>query len=107
MTRGCQEAAGEIPLMTRSCGRDLTSKVDQDLRDPLDLLEHLPLNQNLSVLLFCKDLCPAAPSAFGLSNVCLYRGPGWPPTAVSAVLITTYTALVPSESFLTVSIKYT
>ena len=54
-----------------------------------------------------KDLCPAAPSAFGLSNVCLYRGPGWPPTAVSAVLITTYTALVPSESFLTVSTRKT
>ena len=32
--------------------RDLTSKADQDLKDPLDLLEHLPQNQNLSVLLF-------------------------------------------------------
>ena len=31
--------------------RDLT-KVDQDSRDPLDLLEHLPRNQNLSVLLY-------------------------------------------------------
>ena len=32
--------------------RDLISKADQDSRDPLDLLEHLPPNQNLSVLLF-------------------------------------------------------
>ena len=28
------------------------AKVDQDSRDPLDLLKHLPPNQNLSVLLF-------------------------------------------------------
>ena len=28
--------------MTRSCGGDLTGKVDQDSRDSLDLLEHLP-----------------------------------------------------------------
>ena len=34
--------------MTRSCGGDLTGKVDQDSRDSLDLLEHLPQNQNLS-----------------------------------------------------------
>ena len=32
--------------------RNLTSKPDQNSRDPLDLLEHLPPNQNLSVLLF-------------------------------------------------------
>ena len=38
----CQEPAWEIPPMTRSCGRDLTGKVDQDSRDSLDLLEHLP-----------------------------------------------------------------
>ena len=44
----CREPAWEIPPMTRPCGRDLTSKADQDLRDPLDLLEHLPQNQNLS-----------------------------------------------------------
>ena len=44
----CREPAWEIPPMTRSCGRDLMSKADQDLRDPLDLLEHLPPNQNLS-----------------------------------------------------------
>ena len=29
------------------------AKVDQASREPLDLLEHLPQNQNLSVLLFC------------------------------------------------------
>ena len=28
--------------MTTSCGRDLTGKADQDPRDSLDLLEHLP-----------------------------------------------------------------
>ena len=28
------------------------AKVDQDSRDSLDLLKHLPQNQNLSVLLF-------------------------------------------------------
>ena len=28
---------------------DLTGKADQDSRDSLDLLEHLPQNQNLSV----------------------------------------------------------
>ena len=31
--------------------RDLTGKADQDPRDPLDLLEHVPQNQNLSILL--------------------------------------------------------
>ena len=36
--------------MTRSCGRGLTGKASQDLRGPLDLLEHLPPNQNLPVL---------------------------------------------------------
>ena len=49
----CQEPPREIPPMTRSCGRDLTSKADHNSRDPLDLLEHLPQNQNLSVLLPC------------------------------------------------------
>ena len=38
--------------MTRSCRRGLTGKASQDSRGPLDLLEHLPQNQNLSVLLF-------------------------------------------------------
>ena len=49
----CQELAREIPSMTRSCGGGLTSNADQESRDPLDLLEHVPQNQNLSVLLFC------------------------------------------------------
>ena len=44
----CQELAREIPSMTRSCGGGLTSKADQESRDPLDLLEHVPQNQNLS-----------------------------------------------------------
>ena len=48
----CQEPAREIPPMTRSCGGDLTGKVDQDLRDSLDLLEHLPPNQNLSTVYY-------------------------------------------------------
>ena len=39
---GCWEPAREIPPMTRSCGGDLTGKADQDLRDFLDLLKHLP-----------------------------------------------------------------
>ena len=38
--------------MTKSRGRALTAMVSQDSRGPLDLLEHLPQNQNLSVLLF-------------------------------------------------------
>ena len=38
----CREPAREIPPMTRSCGGDLTSKADQDSKDSLDLLEHLP-----------------------------------------------------------------
>ena len=50
---GLEGLPGPIPPMTRSCGRDLMSKAYQDSRDPLDLLEHLPPNQNLSVLLFC------------------------------------------------------
>ena len=53
MIWGCQDPTPEIPPMTSSCGRDLTNEADQDSRDPLDLLEHLPQNQNLSVLLFC------------------------------------------------------
>ena len=39
------------PTHDKVMQRDLMGKVDQDLRDPLDLLEHLPQNQNLSVLL--------------------------------------------------------
>ena len=48
----CQEPAREFPPMTRSCGRALTGKVSQGSRGPLDLPEHLPQNQNLSVILF-------------------------------------------------------
>ena len=36
------------PTHDKVMWRDLTSKADQDSRDPLDLLEHLPQNQNLS-----------------------------------------------------------
>ena len=53
----CQEPAQEIPLMTRSCGRDLMSKADQDSRDPLDLLDHLPPKPE-SVLLTILCLSP-------------------------------------------------
>ena len=41
------------PSHDKVMSRDLMSKVDQDSRDPLDLLEHLSRNKNLSVLLFC------------------------------------------------------
>ena len=47
------------PTHDKVMWRDLTGKADQDSRDPLDLLEHLPPNQNLSVLLsyaFCQTL---------------------------------------------------
>ena len=40
------------PTHDKVTWRDLMSKADQYSRDPLDLLEHLPQNQNLSVLLF-------------------------------------------------------
>ena len=50
--QACQEPAREFPPMTRSCRRALMGKVSQDSRGPLDLLKHLPQNQNLSVLLF-------------------------------------------------------
>ena len=40
------------PTHDKVMWRNLTSKPDQNSRDPLDLLEHLPPNQNLSVLLF-------------------------------------------------------
>ena len=39
---GLEGLPGLIPPMIRSCERDLTSRVNQDSRDPLDLLEHLP-----------------------------------------------------------------
>ena len=47
----CWEPAQEIPPMTRSCGRDLISKAS-GLEGHLDLLKHLPQNQNLSALLY-------------------------------------------------------
>ena len=36
--------------MTRPCGGDLTGKEDQDLRDSMDLLKHLPRNQSVCLL---------------------------------------------------------
>ena len=42
--------------MTRSCGGDLIGKVDQDPRAPLDLLKHLPPNQNLSIVCLSSTL---------------------------------------------------
>ena len=39
------------PTHDKVMRRDLTGKADQDSRDPLDLLEHLPPNQNLSIFL--------------------------------------------------------
>ena len=39
------------PTHDKVIPRDLTGKADQDSRDPLDLLEHLPPNQNLSIFL--------------------------------------------------------
>ena len=53
MASGLEGLPGLIPPMNdKVMWRNLTSKADQDSRDPLDLLEHLPQNQNLSVLLF-------------------------------------------------------
>ena len=39
------------PTHDKVMQRDLTGKADQDSRDLLDLLKHLPQNQNLSILL--------------------------------------------------------
>ena len=39
--------------MTRSCGRDLTSKADQDSRDPMDLLEHTPKPESVCLTILC------------------------------------------------------
>ena len=52
MSTNCQEPVREIPPMTRSCGRELLSKAS-GLKGLPKLLEHLPQNQNLSVLIFC------------------------------------------------------
>ena len=45
------------PTHDKVMRRDLTGKADQDSRDPLNLLKHLPQNQNFSILLsyaFCQ-----------------------------------------------------
>ena len=39
------------PTHDKVMWRGLTGKADKDSRDPLDLLEHLPPNQNLSIFL--------------------------------------------------------
>ena len=41
-------ASTESHPWQRSCGEDLKAKANQDSRDPLDLLKHLPQNQSLS-----------------------------------------------------------
>ena len=49
----CRESAWRIPPMAKVIRkRPDGQRRDQASRDPLDLLEHLPPNQNLSVLLF-------------------------------------------------------
>ena len=50
-TLTCREPAWEFPPMTKVMWRGLTCKGESGLEGPLDLLEHLPQNQNLSVLL--------------------------------------------------------
>ena len=49
---GLEGLPGPIPPMRKSYGGDPMSKAHQDSRAPPDLLERLPPNQNLSVLLF-------------------------------------------------------
>ena len=45
----CQEPAWRIPPMAKVMRKRLDrQRRDQDSRDPLNLLEHLPPNQNLS-----------------------------------------------------------
>ena len=39
--------------MTRSCGRDLTSKADQNSRDPLDLLKPTPKPESVCLTILC------------------------------------------------------
>ena len=51
-TLTCREPAWEFPPMTKVMWRGLTCKGESGLKGPLDLSEHLPQNQNLSVLLF-------------------------------------------------------
>ena len=59
MTNLRWEPARESPPMTRSCGRDLMGKADQDSGDPLDLLEHLPQNpKSICLTILCDSLNP-------------------------------------------------
>ena len=51
-TLTCREPAWEFPPMTKVMWRGLICKGESGLKGPLDLSEHLPQNQNLSVLLF-------------------------------------------------------
>ena len=50
---GLQGLPGPIPSMTRSCGRDLRSKADQDLRDHLDLLASTPKPESVCLNILC------------------------------------------------------
>ena len=63
----CWEPPQEIPPMTRSCGRDLMSKADQNSRDPLELLEHLLQNQNLSTVYYIMPFTNSSDISRGLS----------------------------------------
>ena len=63
----CQEPPREIPPMTRSCGRDLTTKADQNSRDPLNLLKHLLQNQNLSTVYYIMPFTNSSVINRGLS----------------------------------------
>ena len=53
--------------MTRSFERDLTDMVDQDSRDSLDLLEHLPQNKNLSTVYYIMPFNNSSDTSRGLS----------------------------------------
>ena len=49
---GMLEASMGVPTHDKVMRESSDGKVSQDSRAPLDLPEHLPQNQNLSVLLF-------------------------------------------------------
>ena len=63
----CREPPQEISPMTRSCGRDLMSKADQNSRDPLNLLKHLSQNQNLSTVYYIMPFTNSSVINRGLS----------------------------------------
>ena len=63
----CWEPPQEISPMTRSCGRDLMSKADQNSRDPLNLLKHLSQNQNLSTVYYIMPFTNSSVINRGLS----------------------------------------